>query len=328
MNLFIDTNVYLTFFHYSDDDLEELSKLIVAIKNKKITLYVTQQVIQEFNRNREEKIAEALKLWTNNPLPNKFPQLCRENTTLYSKLSDAVKSYKEAQKLVIEETKEKTVNHGFRADLIINELFEVSKTINTSLPLYTKAKLRMDLGNPPGKDNSYGDAVNWETLKKEVPNKEDLFFITEDKDYLSPLKSLGFSHFLSQEWRKEKDSEIKFFAKISDFFNEYYPNVHLARELDKDLTIEDLLHSGTFRHTHDCISKLSLSIEDFTDSQAIAILEAFIQNDQVYLIINDDDVKTFYESVESKYGRIIPEYVLEPYNLTKAMYLRSDDTAE
>ena len=31
--------------------------------------------------------------------------------------------------------------------------------------------------NPPGKDNKYGDAINWECLLYNVPNEEDLYFI-------------------------------------------------------------------------------------------------------------------------------------------------------
>ena len=38
MNLFIDTNIYLTFYDFSKDDIEELRKLEVAIKAKKINL--------------------------------------------------------------------------------------------------------------------------------------------------------------------------------------------------------------------------------------------------------------------------------------------------
>ncbi len=64
MNLFIDTNIYLSFYHFTSDDLEELRKLIVAIHEKRIKLYVTSQLRDEFRRNREIKIADALKLFT------------------------------------------------------------------------------------------------------------------------------------------------------------------------------------------------------------------------------------------------------------------------
>jgi len=51
MYLFIDTNVFLSFLHYSSDDLEELNKLAVVIRNKKLMLLLPEQVVIEFWRN-------------------------------------------------------------------------------------------------------------------------------------------------------------------------------------------------------------------------------------------------------------------------------------
>lgn len=61
IHLFIDTNVYLTFFSLDADDLEELKKLRVAIDNDQVYLWLTEQVVDEFERNRESKIAESLR---------------------------------------------------------------------------------------------------------------------------------------------------------------------------------------------------------------------------------------------------------------------------
>ena len=41
MNLFIDTNIFLSFYHLSSDDLEELRKLAALLEQKKATLYLT-----------------------------------------------------------------------------------------------------------------------------------------------------------------------------------------------------------------------------------------------------------------------------------------------
>ena len=59
--LFIDTNILLSFYHLSSDDLEELRKLIALIDTGQITLVVTEQVKDEFFRNRGAKIADAMK---------------------------------------------------------------------------------------------------------------------------------------------------------------------------------------------------------------------------------------------------------------------------
>ena len=62
MNIFIDTNVYLSFYHLSSDDLEELKKLVVLAREGKVVLLLPEQVIDEFRRNRAAKIADALSL--------------------------------------------------------------------------------------------------------------------------------------------------------------------------------------------------------------------------------------------------------------------------
>jgi predicted nucleic acid-binding protein len=78
MNLFIDTNVLLSFYHYSSDDLEELQKLTVLISEGQVTLILPEQVVSEFRRNREAKIADALKRFTAERLNDQFPQITKD----------------------------------------------------------------------------------------------------------------------------------------------------------------------------------------------------------------------------------------------------------
>ena len=59
MQIYLDTNVYLSFFHFSSDDLGELEKLVQLANDGKITLHLPEQVSQEFKRNRANKIADA-----------------------------------------------------------------------------------------------------------------------------------------------------------------------------------------------------------------------------------------------------------------------------
>ncbi len=73
MKLFIDTNIFLSFYHLTSEDLEELRKLAVLLDQKKVVLYVTDQVRAEFNRNRETKIADAVKRLTDQRLNLQFP---------------------------------------------------------------------------------------------------------------------------------------------------------------------------------------------------------------------------------------------------------------
>ena len=47
MQLFIDANIFLSFYDFTSDDLKELDKLALLIQNKKVTLQLPQQVIDE-----------------------------------------------------------------------------------------------------------------------------------------------------------------------------------------------------------------------------------------------------------------------------------------
>jgi hypothetical protein len=66
MRLFIDTNIFLSFFHYSSESLEELHKLGALMRTKEVTLYLPGQVkgklsaiVHDFSR-KSCTIAESL----------------------------------------------------------------------------------------------------------------------------------------------------------------------------------------------------------------------------------------------------------------------------
>jgi predicted nucleic acid-binding protein len=90
MNIFIDTNIYLSFYHFSSDDLEELKKLVLLLSQGKLTLFLPWQVIQEFQRNRENKIEDALKTFSKQKLDFQFPQFCKDYPE-YKELRDLQK---------------------------------------------------------------------------------------------------------------------------------------------------------------------------------------------------------------------------------------------
>ena len=76
-HLFIDTNVLLSFLHFTSDDLEEIRKLSALIKSGAITLLLPEQVKDEFRRNREIKLADSLQRLRQQKLNLQFPQICK-----------------------------------------------------------------------------------------------------------------------------------------------------------------------------------------------------------------------------------------------------------
>ena len=61
MKVFIDTNVLLNMYHLSGPDLAELEKLLGFVKGGSIDVIISKQVEEEFWRNRENVIYDALR---------------------------------------------------------------------------------------------------------------------------------------------------------------------------------------------------------------------------------------------------------------------------
>jgi predicted nucleic acid-binding protein len=303
MNLFIDTNVYLSFYHLSNDDLEELNKLIVLVRTKKIGLFVPEQVKHEFLRNRENKIADALKRLRDQRLNLQFPQICKDYEE-FEALRSLQREYEKKHADLLKKINRDVSSKALKADSTIQELFKLATTIPTKEQILDKARTRVDLGNPPGKNGSLGDAVNWEALIITVKNDQDLYFITDDKDYYSVLDDKFFNEFLLYEWADNKSSKLMYYRRLSEFFKMHYPDIRLGTEFEKDRLIRELAQSGSFAQTHALISELS-QFSDFSPAQTNDIIEAAIHNTQVSWIINDQDVQKFlWQIIESHEKRI------------------------
>jgi hypothetical protein len=295
MKLFIDTNIFLSFYHLTSEDLEELRKLAVLLDQKKVTLYVTDQVRAEFSRNRENKIADAVKRLTDQRLNLQFPQLCKDYAE-YNELRELQRSYESAHSSLLEKIGRDVAEQTLKADKTIQELFTKATIIETTDTLVERARLRIQVGNPPGKEGSLGDAISWEALLSEVSEKDELFFITDDRDYVSVLNENEFNGFLLGEWTQRKGGRIGFYRRLSSFFKDKFPDIKLATELEKELLIRDLANSPNFSQTHNIISKLS-KFTEFTAAQLSEIIQAALSNSQVSYIMGDSDVYAFLKSV-------------------------------
>lgn len=295
MNLFIDTNVWLSFYHLSSDDLEELKKLAVLLRENKLQLHLPSQVIHEFERNRENKIADALARLRDHRWEVQFPQMCKDYEE-YNALRAKMREVERLYSRLLERVTDDVTHRRLGADLLIAKLFSLSNSITCGDDIHRHARERIERGNPPGKEGSLGDAINWEALLESVPDGAELYFITDDKDYSSVLDKERFNAFLLSEWREHKESRLRYYKRLSSFFKEHFPDIRLATELEKDLLIRDLALSGSFAQTHRLVRKLSQH-SDFTITQANAILNACVGNTQVSLIIGDADIRQFVTAV-------------------------------
>jgi hypothetical protein len=278
-----------------------------------VKLWLPEQVKDEFKRNRENKVSDALKKLKEQQKKPQFPQICKDYDE-YSEIRDLQIEYGKKLSSLIKKVSDDVETRGLKADEKILELFEKANVIEITQELVEKARFRIDIRNPPGKDGSLGDAINWEALLETVPEGEDLYLVADDKDYYSVLDENTLKDFLSDEWGEKKKSEISFYRRLSQFFNEHYPDIKLATELEKELAIKALVNSGNFASTHSAIAKLSKYAE-FNKFQSNELAQVAITNSQINWIICDADVYEFYKSLIENHGKDIDNDLLE--NLKK-----------
>jgi hypothetical protein len=144
-HLYIDTNIFLSLYHFTSDELEELDKLRTLINQKKARLYLPEQTRTEFRRNRENKIADALKRLREQKVSLQFPQFCRDYPEfkklrqLETEMTKKLTSLQSKVMADIAETK-------LAADKAIAELFLSATRISPSPEIVERARRRVEIG--------------------------------------------------------------------------------------------------------------------------------------------------------------------------------------
>ncbi|ANL47958.1 hypothetical protein AMC87_CH03305 [Rhizobium phaseoli] len=300
MNLFIDTNIFLDFYHLSGADIEELHKLTAFLEEGGLKLFVPHQLCEEFKRNRDSKIKDAMIEFKKAKFTISFPAFCKlypEYKELQNTLKEANTKHAELYQKAMDD-----VNAvALKADAVIEDLFGKAKIVAISNDIFNRALIRFRMGNPPGKKKvTIGDEVNWEALLESVPKGEDLHLVSGDSDYTAAMDGDKFNTFLDSEWRTKKESSINFYKSLQDFFKVNYPQIKLASDVKKGALIDSLAKSGSFATTHLVIDKLR-QINDFSPSQVEQLIQIAEMNNQVGWIIGDADVFAFYKSLKDKY---------------------------
>lgn len=244
INLFLDTNKFLALYTLPKEELEEIEKeLLKAIKEESIVLWLPEQVINEFKRNRERILVERVQKLEKEVGEEMKLEKCKLSLTLAdrgeierikkieSEIEVKFNELKEAKKKLRDKIAKDVKAKTFLADAFVKKLFDAAKVIKVETEIVRMAKLRFTLGNPPGKEGSFGDAVIWETLLSVMPEKEDLHFVGFDNDFRSKLDKSDFSPFLLEEWEERKNSKLLPFAHLGDFTKEAIPKIKSSNEI-------------------------------------------------------------------------------------------------
>ena len=295
MHVFIDTNILLNFFHFSKDELDALNNVFASHEHGAAKVHLTQQVCDEFRRNRENKIKDALKRFKEVKYAAQLPSFMKGYEE-YSSIRKLSAELQQLAKSIMEKADEDIAAHKLLADGLIDDIFTRSDILATTQEVFSAASMRIAIGNPPGKNGSIGDAINWTVLLQSVPNDEPLHIISEDGDYYSCINEDAVHPFLEEEWKKKKNSSLFVYRTLSAFMKEHFDGVAFSFDKTKDALIEDLSCSGSFASTHQLIGKLE-EYSYFSLKEVERILTAAMENNQFGWIVTDYDVSDFLNRV-------------------------------
>lgn len=300
MKVFIDTNILLELYHLSGPDLDELKKILKLMKKNKVELLVSKQVEDEFWRNREDVISDALKRFKETKAIAKIPNIVRTHTK-FTDLKAAIDNVNDLVHELEKEVSRDIAENKLKADELITQLFSDSNPDPVSTDIVEKAKVRVEIGNPPGKKGSIGDAINWEwLLTKELEFwGGELVIVSADGDFESELHKGKPKEFLLREWKaKNPGCELVLYKTLPEFLKDRFAEIRISDEVDKVLAIEKLESSSAFATTHAAIALLN-TYGDFSDSDVIRILKAYADNTQISWILGDPDVLEFAKKMIS-----------------------------
>ncbi|USX25622.1 PIN domain-containing protein [Oxalobacteraceae bacterium OTU3CINTB1] len=234
IQLFVDTNIYLNFYHFSNDDVDSLRLLKNKVNSGEVVLHLPKHVINEWERNRESKLKIAASEFSKSALQAQIPRHMM-TLAMAKQYSDAIDVAKKARDRLIAEATASALTYELEVDIELKSLFAVAALYQEDDDVYARGKMRADKGNPPGKAGSVGDQYNWEMLLEKVES-EDLFIISKDGDYVSPLQgpdSNGRPHpnsFLQNEWKIRKNSSLQVFDSIKAFLKHHAKVIQDAQQ--------------------------------------------------------------------------------------------------
>ena len=123
--------------------------------------------MDETRRNRANVINDSFKKFRETKIFLQFPSYCKKYDQ-YTPMQKCLEQLKEFHREMTNDIQQDIDDHKLPADSLIQQLFGLATKLDNTEQCIDRARLRIELGNPPGKKGSLGDAVIWETLLAKV----------------------------------------------------------------------------------------------------------------------------------------------------------------
>ncbi|PHS65685.1 MAG: hypothetical protein COB00_10700 [Alcanivorax sp.] len=246
----IDANKYLDL--YRRDTGLQILKYLSRVSEY---IFVTSQLVNEVNRNKVKVLSDFL--------ANKIKAVSIDNVKLPEHFGDGFSGDKSSLSEELGEIKNTvgrkaqqlkdysrellalTTKSEDEVSISLSSIF--SRAVEANDDELERARLRKELGNPPGKKGPLGDELLWEQLLTKLRGKTKLWLITSDSDFATKHeKSLFLNAFLMQEIKALPNSPQIFvfdetLGGIRDFaeVNGIDLDIELSREEIDEINLEE-----------------------------------------------------------------------------------------
>lgn len=228
--IFIDANIYLRFYDSTSHHFKSLLNTLIELKE---SIFITEQICSEVNRNKLSAAMNSLLAnqksldITTITLPehldnNEDEKLKQWNDTRKSILKEENK-LKNEYSLIVNNTLESIMRSEDNVSKSLSIIFSSAKRASSSEIL--SARLRKELGNPPGKSGDpLGDQLTWEQFLT-IYSTQEIWLITNDNDYLTRYeKNYYLNSYLYNELKIKSNNappKIHIFNALADGIEDY-----------------------------------------------------------------------------------------------------------
>jgi hypothetical protein len=199
--VFVDANVYVHAFKTSDLSYMKLVKVLCEHPD---VIFVTQQVVDEVERNKLGRATEFVKAQIATmklpkiALPGFSAKLGETQRDLVARTDSLRKSAEaEAAKYL-----EQLARSEDQTSKLLKPLFARAEAASPAVS--QRARERRERGNPPGKKtDTLGDQISWEQVLEQLGPGDHLHVLTKDSDYAAEVG--GKPHLVPMLYREARE---------------------------------------------------------------------------------------------------------------------------
>jgi hypothetical protein len=303
VDLFIDANIYLSLYRFSNTDLDELRKLIDAASTGAVSLLKNDLLEEEFERSRETVLQHAIRRFREEKFPYSAPAFASEFSESLE-IQASAKALNQKKRDLANKIEELAIQRGLYADEVVGDLFAVAKSTPIDDSVFKAARRRADLRNPPGKQDgkSMGDAVHWESLLRRHNEHKPLAIVSADGDFFGKLDPGAPHPFLLKEWHAlSRRGTLHAYRHLTGFFSQHLPEVGLQSELSVDFLISALERVEDPNHLVEIIERLATA-GNLTTEQTWQIVNIVYSNRTVLKGTDLPEVQSFLDDLFQAHG--------------------------